>query len=330
VSRPPVSIVLLNYNQGPFLPVTLKALIAALGPDDEILAFDDCSTDNSVDIYQGFAERCPQIRLFVKAQNQGVIACMNEGLSEASMDYVYFAASDDQVEATFLDTMMTLLGTHPDAGLATCRTRIIDADGKDHGPLQTPIVLRQAGFLPPKQVAIAFMNDDNCLVGVSTIYRCAPLRAAGGFRAELGSFCDGFASRAVAMRHGACYSPAVLTNWRRMEEGYSSSQSTDLTAVQNIANIALKLMEAEYADAFQAAYATRWKGRWLFGARYYAWCRRQNARHPNGGTGWFGKPMLAAARIATGLILFLRYRPRDLWAVIKRRLAYGLGKGNPT
>jgi glycosyltransferase involved in cell wall biosynthesis len=324
VSRPPVSIVLLNFNHGLFLPIALEALIAALGPEDEILAFDDASTDNSLDIYRGFEKSCPQLRLFAKVQNQGIIACMNEGLSEASKEYVYFAASDDRVEAPFLNTMLKLLGAHPEAGLASCRTRIIDADGNDLGVLQTPKVLDQPGFMPPENLARAFMNDDNWLVGVSTIYRRVPLQKAGGFRVDLGSFCDGFASRVIAMRCGACFSPDVLTNWRRMEEGYSSSQSADMAKVRTIAANAPALMGGDYADAFQPAYAKRWENRWLFGARYYAWCRRQNARYPQGDASGPVRAILALARIAVGLIMFLRYRPQDLWAVIRRRAVYWL------
>jgi len=251
---------------------------------------------------------------------------MNEGLSEASNDYIYFAASDDQVEVPFLDTMAKLLGAHPQAGLAGCRTRIIDAEGKNHGILQTPILPNRPDFLSPENVAQAFMDDDNWLVGVSTIYRRAHLEEAGGFRPELGSFSDGFASRVVAMRHGACFSPDVLTNWRRMEEGYSSSQSTDMSQVRRIVDDALELMGGEYSDAFPPGYAARWRGRCIFGALYYGWCRRQEARHPQETASGPVKALKALTRIAMGLIMFLRHRPRDLWTVIRRRLAYGLNE----
>ena len=330
MTRPPVSIVLLNFNHGRFLPMALEAMIAALGPEDEIVAFDDASTDNSVDIYRDFANRCPQLRLIAKAQNQGIIACMNEGLAEASHDILYFAASDDRVEATFLDTMATLLGTHPRAGLASCRTRIIDAEGHAHGVLQTPIVLGQPGFLPPENVARAFMVDDNWLVWISTLYRRAPLEEAGGFRPELASFSDGFASRVVSMGHGACYAPEVLTSWRRMEEGYSTSQSMDPSKVLEILENALDLMGGAHSAAFEPGYGARWKGRWLFGARYSAWCRRQEARHPQESASGPAKAMGALTRGVMGVMMFLRYRPRDIWTVIRRRLAYALEeKGGP-
>jgi hypothetical protein len=202
---------------------------------------------------------------------------------------------------------------------------LLDEDGRDLGPLKTPRVRNVPGFLDSTEVAREFLEDDNWLVGASTIYRRAPLLDAGGFLPELGSFCDGFASRVVALRHGACFSPDALTNWRRMAEGYSSSEAADMKRMTAICNTALTLMSTTYADCFPPDYPARWRGRWLFGARYYGWHQRQKARgHADGPL----RRMLRLAPMAVILgVLFLRYRPRDLVPVLKRRLSYLLEPG---
>jgi glycosyltransferase involved in cell wall biosynthesis len=320
VIRPPISIVLLNYNHGRFLGDALTALCARLESDDEVLAFDDASTDHSVAIYREFASKVPQLRLRLKERNQGVIASMNEGLRAARHDYLYFAASDDRVDLNFLPTMRDLLSAYPAAGLASCRCRLIDEDGRDLGLMKTPKVRSVAGFLDPAEVARAFLKDDNWLVGASTIYRRAPLLEAGGFLPDLGSFCDGFASRVVALRHGVCFSPDALTNWRRLAEGYSSLEAANMERMSRICDTALTLMSTSYADCFPPQYPRRWRGRWLFGARYYGWQQRQKSCAPSGG------PLRRALRIAQTILisgaLFLRYRPRDLVPVLKRRWSY--------
>lgn len=315
-----ISIVLLNYNHGRFLADALHALAANLGPQDELLAFDDASTDDSVEIYRRFAEIIPQMRLCLKERNQGVIACMNEGLRHARHDFVYFAASDDRVEPRFLPTMRALLEAHPAAGLASCRCRLIDESGNDLGLLQTPKVRDVPGFIEPPEVARLFLEDDNWLVGASTVYRRRPLLDAGGFLPELGSFCDGFASRVVALRHGACFSPQALTNWRRMAEGYSSSEAVDVDRMVKIADNALTLMSTTYSDCFPSQYPRRWHGRWLFGALYYGWKQRRKSRAHDEGP--LGRTTGILESIAVSLVLFLRHRPRDVWPVLKRRLSY--------
>jgi glycosyltransferase involved in cell wall biosynthesis len=310
----------LNYNHGRFLAEALGALCAGLEPGDEILAFDDASSDDSVAIYRDFAGRVPQLRLCLKERNQGIIACMNEGLREVRHGYVYFAASDDRVESGFLPAMRSMLAQYPEAGLASCRCRLIDEGGVDLGLLKTPKVRSIAGFLDPTEVARAFLEDDNWLVGASTIYRRAPLLEAGGFLPDLGSFCDGFASRVVALRHGVCFSPDALTTWRRLAEGYASSEVANMERMSRICDTALTLMSTSYADCFPPQYPRRWRGRWLFGARYYGWRQRQTSC--GSAVGLLRRALRIAQTILVAGALFLRYRPRDLVPVLKRRWSY--------
>jgi glycosyltransferase involved in cell wall biosynthesis len=323
VIRPSISIVLINYNHGRFLGEALTALCARLEPDDEILAFDDASTDHSVTVYREFAAKVSQLHLRLKERNQGVIASMNEGLRAVRHDYVYFAASDDRVTADFLPTMRDLLAAYPTAGLASCRCRLIDEVGRDLGLMQTPKVRNVASFLDRTEVAQALLEDDNWLIGASTIYRRKPLLDAGGFLPELSSFSDGFASRVVALRHGSCFSPDALTTWRRLPEGYSSAEAANQERMIRICNTAVELMSTTYKDCFPPDYPRRWRGRWLFGTRYYGWRRRQEAHaHADG---LLGRLLRIAGSIVVSGGLFLRYRPRDLLPVVKRRLSYFLG-----
>lgn len=322
-ARPPVSIVFLNYNHGRFLSESLAAISSQLQPDDELLAFDDASTDDSLNIYRRYLSLTPQMRLIAKDKNQGVIACMNEGLATASHAYIYFAAADDRVEPYFIETMLSLLAKHPEAGLGTCRTQLLAPTGDNLGILPTPIVRTVPAYLTRADVAKALLNDDNWLVGISTIYRRTALVAAGGFLPELESLCDGFVSRVIALRYGCCFSLAVLTSWRRLPEGYSSSQATDFKKVRKIASVATELMRTNFADAFPPAYVRRWHGRWLFGARYYELVRRQKAKTQSGKRpGLLCTCFMQFEKLAMAAYLFLTLRPMDTIAVLRRRLLY--------
>jgi glycosyltransferase involved in cell wall biosynthesis len=329
---PPISVVLLNYNHGRFLPAALNALGKGLGTEDELIAFDDASTDDSVKIYREFAGQIPQMMLRPKSVNQGVVSCMNEGLATARNNYIYFAASDDVIDPDFLDAMRMLFVKYPQVGLASCRTRLIDENGRNLGPLQTPIVTTKPAYLDPQATAKAFLFDDNWLIGVSTIYNRAALLEIGEFPPELRSFSDGFISRVVALRKGVCYNPSILTCWRKLSEGYSSSDTLDIEQIRKIGEVAMRLMHTTYAGTFPARYPARWYGRWMFGAKYYGWAHRralQSATHAASKRTAF-RALRLIERVLVGGVLFLRYRPQDLMAVLMRRIKYAIDQARNT
>ena len=329
--RPSLSVVLLNYNHGHFITEALTALAEGLSPDDEFIVIDDASRDDSVAILEWLRPRFPAMRLVVHAQNQGVVAGMNEGLRLASRDYIYFAAADDRIMPRLFDASLSLLAVHPTAAICTARTQIMDKSGRDLGLLKTPVVSTSPRYLSPEDVALASYRDDNWLVGCSTIYRRDLISATGGFRPELGSFCDGFASRLLAFQHGACFIPDVLSCWRRMSEGYSQSETADLARVERCADTTLSLLRGPYAHIFPPAYADRWRRRWVFGARahaLYGW-RMRRAKDLKStltrGLSWLAPivdGLVAGAWTARLIFLFLRMRPFDVWPALQRRLGY--------
>ena len=96
------------------------------------------------------------------------------------------------------------------------------------------------------------------------IYRRQAQIDAGGYRKELGSFGDGFLCRVLAARHGACFVPAPLGAWRRMEQGYSSVQGRNITWQLSVIPLVEQLMTGAFAGVFPSGYLRRWQGRWRF------------------------------------------------------------------
>src|SRR5262249_22455975 len=148
---------------------------------------------------------------------------------------VFFAAADDIVYPGLFEQGMALLEAHRDAALFSARSDIIDIHGVREGTLATASPLPAAGFIGPAAAARQLLRDDNWFTGNTTLYRREALVAAGGFAAELGAFCDGYVSRVMALRHGACYSPEVLGAWRRHSGGYAWSQTADWARAQELA-----------------------------------------------------------------------------------------------
>jgi glycosyltransferase involved in cell wall biosynthesis len=330
-----VSIILLNYNHGRFIGEALTALVAELDAGDELIVIDDASTDNSLDIITTFSVHCSQLRLVRHTSNRGIVAGMNEGLEAAQNELVYFAASDDRVMPGFLSRARTEIAQHESAALITARTRLMDEAGHDIGILPTALLADKELFLPPHAAQAALIHDDNWLVGAATVYRRTSLKSIGGFRPELGCFCDGFASRVLACQFGACTIPAALVWWRRLTEGYSSSETLDPAREKAIAETARALMVETFASIFPAKYVRRWQARWRFGAQTYRlMAAEQRATRaiieflePLGGPGkilgYVAGKILKALRLIAALTLLGVMRPFDLITVARRRFKLG-------
>jgi glycosyltransferase involved in cell wall biosynthesis len=312
-----LSVVLTSYNYARFLPAALAALAAQTRRPDELIVIDDNSRDDSVTVIASFLGRFADARLVQNPDNLGTVANLNRGLELARGAVVFFAAADDITYPTLLERGMGLLEAHPEAALFSARSDIIDVEGAREGTLATAIPRREPGFIGPDAVARQLMCDDNWLTGNTTLYRRDALVAAGGFAAELGSFCDGYVSRLLALRQGACYSPEVLAAWRRHSGGYAWSQTADWAQTRDLVTAVRQRIDTG-GTAFPPGYAHRWSQRYLFGARRFALARKSEAARTRGplALGW------ARAREVTGsLALFAAYRPWDLAAVARRRVA---------
>ena len=88
-----VSIVMPNYNCEKFVEETIKSVINQTYSNWELLFVDDCSTDNSVAIVEGFNDS--RIRILKNEKNSGAAVSRNYALREAKGDYIAFLDSDD-------------------------------------------------------------------------------------------------------------------------------------------------------------------------------------------------------------------------------------------
>lgn len=303
-----------NYNHARYLPIALEALLAQTRPADETIFIDDASTDDSVAVIKSFLPRFRNARLVCNPANQGVVRNMNIGLEMARGTVVHFAASDDITYPTFFAKGMALLEAYPQAALFSARSDTLDAAGNCHGPLPTPMPLSEPGYITPGLAAYHLMRDDSWFMGNASLFRRAPLLAAGGAPEDLGAFCDGYISRFLALKYGACFSPEVLCAWRRVEGGMAWSLAVDTQRSDELAALVERRM-AEAADVFPPDYARRWRGRHVFGARRFALVQERRRAHG-------ALPYLKAIvrEVVMIVVLFAWLRPRDLVPVVQRRL----------
>lgn len=243
---------------------------------------------------------------------------------------MFFAAADDVVMSGLFERSLALLRAFPDAGLCSSLSRLLDERGVDLGRFRSDRPLRSSGYIAPPQVSRWLLRNDGWFMGNTTIYRGAALRAVG-FDLELGAFADGFACRAVALRHGACFIPEELAYWRRMTAGMASQSMITPMVVHAVIRRAVSLMKASFADDFPSAYPARWENRWLFSSISSAFDIPHEGRGrliaelckplPKSTRLWFTflDYVPWSCRIIAKLGAFLCLRPRDIGPVLLRK-----------
>ena len=77
MSQPVVSVVMPVYNRERYVGAAIESILAQSFTNLELVIVDDGSTDDSVEVIQGFDD--PRIRFFQLPQNQGVSKTRNVG-----------------------------------------------------------------------------------------------------------------------------------------------------------------------------------------------------------------------------------------------------------
>ncbi len=92
---PLVSIVLTTFNGERFLKQQLDSILCQTYHNIEIVALDDSSTDNTVEILNEYAARHKNMKVFVNEFNIGFIKNFEKGCTLANGDLISFCDQDD-------------------------------------------------------------------------------------------------------------------------------------------------------------------------------------------------------------------------------------------
>ena len=116
ISRTPlVTVAVANYNNGPYLAKCLDSLLAQTWAKLEIIVVDDCSTDNSRQVLDGYKDRCTVI---YRQTNSGNPAYPhNDAFSVAKGELFMYLDPDDWVENSYVEEAVRVLQKNPAAGL---------------------------------------------------------------------------------------------------------------------------------------------------------------------------------------------------------------------
>jgi glycosyltransferase involved in cell wall biosynthesis len=122
----------MTYNHARFIEQAVESALAQeLQGRHEILIADDCSTDGTRQIVQGYADRYPEtIRLLLLEQNVGVNSVRAWGAQAARGAYVALLDGDDYWTSTHkLQTQVEFLDSHPEYAVCFHNATVVYDDG---------------------------------------------------------------------------------------------------------------------------------------------------------------------------------------------------------
>jgi alpha-1,3-rhamnosyltransferase len=121
-----VSVVVPSYNHAPFVERTLRSIFKQTVAPKKLIVIDDGSKDESAQIIETVLKDCPFDAEFIKRENRGLSATLNEGFAQTSGEFFAYLGSDDIWLPKFLEHRIKLLRQRPRAVLAFGHAYLID------------------------------------------------------------------------------------------------------------------------------------------------------------------------------------------------------------
>src|SRR5699024_3337644 len=95
IEQPLVSIITPAYNSARFIHEAIESVLAQTYTNWEMIIVDDCSTDDTMEIVQTYAEKDARIKLYQLEENSGSGVARNRAMDESQGRFIAFLDSDD-------------------------------------------------------------------------------------------------------------------------------------------------------------------------------------------------------------------------------------------
>lgn len=129
-TAPFFSIIIPVYNVASYLDRCFDSLFSLMYSSSyEIIAIDDCSTDDSFQYLKDYDKKDSRIRIFHHDENQGVSVARNTGLMHAKGMYVLFIDPDDCFHPQTLKILDAILSSNDQTDIIHFSTKIF-SDGR--------------------------------------------------------------------------------------------------------------------------------------------------------------------------------------------------------
>ena len=110
---PKISVILPAYNSEKGIRIAIESILSQTWGNIELLIVDDCSTDNTLDVIQSYANKDSRIVVLKTPQNSGPYAARNIALQKATGEFVTVNDADDWSHSEKLEIQANHLLKNP-------------------------------------------------------------------------------------------------------------------------------------------------------------------------------------------------------------------------
>lgn len=173
MNRPSFSIIIVHRNGSAMLRETVKAALAAMGPEDELIVVDNGSTDDSRTM---LVREFPQVQCLANGCNAGYARACNRGIAIASGHYLLLLNNDALLPSDALERFSTAFQNN--AKLALIGAQLVAPNGTlQRSYASAPNWLSELGFRRRKPAPV-FLNVHGLLLVETLVGACIAVRRA--------------------------------------------------------------------------------------------------------------------------------------------------------
>jgi glycosyltransferase involved in cell wall biosynthesis len=237
---PLLSVTVLNYNYGHFLPTCLDSILGQTFKDFEVILINDTSTDNSIEVIQPYL-RDRRVRLIDHKQNKGFVGSLIEGADESRGKYITVISADDWVvEKTAFEKQIAVL--EQDAQIAMAYS----AYGHYYDSSSPPEHIWRSddhSYVEDGREAFKRIILQPYVLHSGTIIRASAYRSAGGYSTTLHYAVDVQIFLDLCHVGKAAYIDEMLYGYRR----HRTSMSKTISSLRRTIDEVLRVFRSSFA-----------------------------------------------------------------------------------
>ena len=101
-----ISIIIPCYNAEKLVGKCIESVLRQTYGDVEVIAVNDCSTDNTIGVLRAYADKDPRVKVIDLPKNGGVEKARYEALQEAKGEFICFIDADDTQPKDALEVLL--------------------------------------------------------------------------------------------------------------------------------------------------------------------------------------------------------------------------------
>ncbi len=208
-----ISIALATYNGSAFIKDQIESIFSQTWNDFEIIACDDCSTDNTLKILREYALKDYRLKVYQNKTNLGFKKNFEHILSLCSGEYIACCDQDDIWEKDHLEILFNNIGTNDCIG---ANATIIDKYGNFMNLTTKDMLSVDSSLITPNSI---FRHECfyNIIQGTACLFRKELLTKILPFPDGI-QFHDHWIALNASVQNGCMYIPDIVLQYRNHEK----------------------------------------------------------------------------------------------------------------